>query len=143
MSDKVWLGSIFIKNEGGFDIIMRAMNHYNRRLHRISASPEIADAGAMFGSVLESQSAKIMPQLKIIADRLRAGLCDESVLAEVRDDIEIIEKALICYKSDITKHNNGVHQYYTDLLKGNNHADTDVDLIDTCIQRLKDYDSFG
>ena len=39
MDGQTWIGSIFIKDEGGFEIIMRALNHYNRRLHHISEDP--------------------------------------------------------------------------------------------------------
>ena len=139
MSEKVWLGSIFIKDEGGFDIIMRALNHYNRRLHRISESPEIADAGAMFGSILQSESMKTAPKLKPIADRLRAGLADASALAALEDDVEIIEKAMICYKSDAQKALDSVHEYYTKLVEGNEHFQNDIAVLDNCIQKLKQY----
>ena len=142
MSQKVWLGSIFIKNEGGYDIIMRALNHYNRRLRRISSSPEISGGGsnAMLSSVLESASLKITPKLKPIANKLRASLVDPSELLSVEHDIEIIEKSMICYKSDIKKAIAKTHDYYTDLVKDNSHINSDLALIDESIRRLKQYD---
>ena len=139
MSGKVWLGSIFIKEEGGFDIIMRALNHYNRRLHRISGSPEIAGA-AMLGSVLQSESVKTASRLRPIADRMRAGLAgDATALAALEDDIEMIEKAMVCYGSDARKAAEGAHPYYAALVEGNAHHRDDVRILDDCIRRLKRY----
>ncbi len=140
MPEKVWVGSIFIKDEGGFDIIMRALNHYNRRLHRISDSPEIAGAGAMFASILQSESVRTAPRLRPIADRLRAGLADASALAALEDDIEIIEKAMVCYRSDSQKAIENVDGYYTGLAEGNKYYRQDVKILDDCIARLKRYD---
>jgi len=140
MPEKTWVGSIFIKDEGGFDIIMRALNHYNRRLHRISESPEIADAGAMFGSILQSESARTAPRLKPVADRLRAGLADASSLAALEDDVEIMERAMICYKSDAQKAADNVHEYYAKLVEGNEHYRGDIGALDGCIRKLKRYD---
>ncbi len=137
--DRIWTGSIFIADEGGFDIIMRALNHYNRRLRRISQSPEISEAGAMFGSILESEAGKTIPKLKPIADRLRAGLGDMSKLAALKDDVKIIEKAMTCYKSDAQKAADDVHEYYSSLVEGNAHYRDDIRIMDGCISRLKQY----
>ncbi len=139
MAEKTWLGSIFIKNEGGFEIIMRALNHYNRRLHRISDSPEIADTGAMFGSILQSEATKNTPKLKPIANRLRTSLTDTSTLSELEKDTEIIEKAMICYKADIIKAVDDADVYYTRLLEGNSDFKSDLPKIDDSIKRLKQY----
>lgn len=138
MPDTAWTGSIFIRDEGGFELIMRALNHYNRRLRRISASPEIAGAGAMFGSVLGAEAARTVPLLGPIAGRLRAGLADPAALAAVEGDIGIIEKAMVCYKADAAKAADGAHAYYAGLVEGNAHYRGDVDAIDGAIARLKE-----
>ncbi len=139
MPEKVWIGSIFIKDEGGFEIIMRALNHYNRRLRRISESPEIADAGAALGSILQSESMRTAPLLRPIADRLRAGLSDASALAALEGDMEIIERAMVCYRSDSQKAVDGAHKYYTRLAEGNEHYRQDLSILDDCIRRMKKY----
>lgn len=138
-NDKIWIGSIFLKNEGGFEVVMRALNHYNRRLHRISQSPEVGDAGAMFGSILQAESAKVIPQLKPIANRLRGGLCDDAVLADIQQDLPIIQKALVCYKADIQKASRDVHRYYTQLVQDNKHAKDDLEIIDDAIKKINGY----
>jgi len=139
MSGKVWLGQIFIRDEGGFELIMRALNHYNRRLRRISDSPELAGAGAALGSVLQSESARVAPRLKSIANRLRAGLTDPSELAALERDIEIIEKAMVCYRSDSQRAADGLHGYYAALVEGNEHYRRDMSVLDSSVERLKRY----
>ena len=139
MPGGAWLGSIFIRDEGGFEIVMRALNHYNRRLRRISESPEVAGAGAMFGSILQSESMKVAPRLKAVADRLRAGLADPSALAELEGDVGLMEKAMVCYGSDCRKAAAGAHAYYAGLVEGNPHYRDDAGILDDCIRRLKGY----
>ena len=32
MSEKLWIGGIYLKEEGGYQIILRSLNHYKKRL---------------------------------------------------------------------------------------------------------------
>ena len=48
MADKVWLGGIFLKDEGGYEIILKSFAHYKKRLQTIGSSPELKEAAAMF-----------------------------------------------------------------------------------------------
>lgn len=139
MTDGVWTGPIFLADEGGFDIVMRALNHYNRRLRHISDSPEVSGAGAMFGSILQSEAMKVAPRLKPIAERLRAGLLDISALAALEDDLDVLEKAMTCYGSDAQKASENAHEYYAKLVEGNAHYRDDVKILEGCIARLKRY----
>ena len=52
MSEKIWLGGIYLKDEGGYEIILRSLIHYKKRLMTIDKSPEIKDSAAMFGGIL-------------------------------------------------------------------------------------------
>ena len=56
MSEKLWLGGIYLKEEGGYEIILRSLNHYKKRLQTIGASPELKEAAAMFAPLLQSHS---------------------------------------------------------------------------------------
>ena len=58
MSEKSWIGGIYLKEEGGYEIILRSLNHYKKRLQTIHASPELKEAAAMFAPVLQSQARK-------------------------------------------------------------------------------------
>ena len=137
--DRAWLGQIFIGDEGGFDVIMRALDHYGRRLRHVLGSPEIAGAAAMLGSILQSESARTARRLGPIADRLRAGLTDASVLAGLEGDVDTIERAMACYRSDCRKAAGGAHPYYAGLVEGNAHYMQDLAVLDDCIRKLRMY----
>lgn len=132
------MGPIFIRDEGGFEVIMRALNHYNKRLNHIADTPELAQAGAVFGTILQSESAKASSKLKPLANKLRAGLTDPDILATLHDDIEIMEKAMRCYKADCQKATQDI-PYYTEMLGKNMHVQDDVQMLDKYINRLKQY----
>ena len=40
MSKKLWLGGIYLKEEGGYEIILVSLIHYKKRLQTIHESPE-------------------------------------------------------------------------------------------------------
>ena len=54
MSDKIWLGGIYLKEEGGYEIILRSLIHYKKRLMTVDKSPEIKDSAAMFGGIFKA-----------------------------------------------------------------------------------------
>ena len=56
--DKIWLGGIYLKDEGGYEIILKSLNHYKNRLKTLNGSPELKEAGAAFGSILNQQARK-------------------------------------------------------------------------------------
>ncbi len=33
MSEKVWIGAIYLKDEGGYEIILKSLNHYKNSMH--------------------------------------------------------------------------------------------------------------
>ena len=59
----VWLGGIFLKNEGGYEIVLRSLAHYKKRLRSIGESPELKEAAAMFAPILQSQAQKRYPMV--------------------------------------------------------------------------------
>ena len=40
----IWMGGIFLKDEGGYEIILKSLDHYKRRLQTIHQSPELQEA---------------------------------------------------------------------------------------------------
>ena len=59
----VWIGGIFLKDEGGYEIVLRSLAHYKKRLRTISESPELKEAAAMFAPILVSQAQKRYPMV--------------------------------------------------------------------------------
>ena len=64
MTEKTWLGGIYLKEEGGYEIILRALNHYKKRLRTISSSPELSEA-PMFVQVVEQEAMKTFPKQRL------------------------------------------------------------------------------
>ena len=58
MSEKFWVGGIYLKEEGGYEIILKSLAHYEKRLKTIHASPEVKEAAAMFAPVLQHKLKK-------------------------------------------------------------------------------------
>jgi len=61
MSEKSWIGGIYLKEEGGYEIILACLNHYKKRLQTIGSSPELKEAAAMFAPLLQSTARKKIP----------------------------------------------------------------------------------
>lgn len=115
MSEKNWIGGLFIQN-GGYGIILKSLNHYKKRLRNIAKSPELKDSGAMFGSILEQEAMKTYPKIDEAITRLEDCLSDKQPMDSLRDDLSFFEKSLTCYESDIQKAQNTGHEYYLKLV---------------------------
>ena len=115
MSEKNWIGGVFIQN-GGYEIILKSLNHYKKRLRNIAKSPELKDSGAMFGSILEQEAMKTYPKVEEAIARLEDCLSEKQPIESLRDDVRFFEKSLTCYESDIQKAQNTGHEYYVKLV---------------------------
>ena len=103
MSEKIWLGGIYLKEEGGYKIILKSLTHYKKRLQSIHASPEVKQAAAMFAPVLQSQAKKRIPMIESAKENIEKFLVNSKAVESLEQDLEVIEKALECRKSDIEK----------------------------------------
>ena len=129
-----WTGGLFVRHEGGFEMVMRALNHYNRRLRRISESPELGSAGAMLASVLQSESQKTAPRLKELAARMRASLTDGAALASLEGELELIGRAMSCYASDLRRAASG-DSFCASLVRGQDRPEA----VESAMARLRQY----
>jgi len=116
LSDKIWLGGIYLKDEGGYEIILRALNHYKKRLMTVDKSPEIKDSAAMFGGILIMAAKKAMPKINEVIQKIQQGLPDSQSVNTLKEDIPILEKALSSYETDIQKAQDTGHEYYLNLI---------------------------
>ena len=78
MSEKIWLGGIYLKEEGGYKIILKSLTHYKKRLQSIHASPEVKQAAAMFAPVLQSQAKKRIPMIESAKENIEKFLLDSN-----------------------------------------------------------------
>ena len=137
MADKVWLGGIFLKNEGGYEIILKSFSHYKKRLQTIGSSPELKEAAAMFAPVLQQQAVKIVPQIDVTVSKIQDALSDSIPVDSLADDVPLIQKALECYQSDIEKAETTGHEYFQKLLGDITRAKQDSTIIAQAIDKIK------
>jgi hypothetical protein len=137
MVDKIWLGGIFLKNEGGYEIVLKSLGHYKKRLQTIGNSPELKEAAAMFAPVLQQQAVKIVPQIDVTVSKIQDALSDSIPVDSLADDVPLIQKALECYQSDIEKAETTGHEYFQKLLGDITRAKQDSTIIAQAIDKIK------
>ena len=139
MVDKIWLGGIFLKNEGGYEIVLKSLSHYKKRLQTIGNSPELKEAAAMFAPVLQQQAAKTIPKIDETVSKIQNFLSDEMPVGSLADDAQFLQRALECYQSDIEKAENTGHEYFIKLLGDLPAAKKDTPNITQAIDKISQF----
>ena len=139
MAEKVWMGAIFLKDEGGYEIVLKSLEHYRKRLRTLSKSPELKDSAAMFASVLNQQAMKTVPKIDEVVEKIKNSINDIQAVKELSDEVSFFEKALMCYESDIDKAQNTGHEYFVELVGDLAIAKNDVNTIKTALKKIKEY----
>ena len=139
MSEKIWLGGIYLKEEGGYKIILKSLIHYKKRLQTIHTSPEVKQAAAMFAPVLQSQAKKRIPTIESTKENIERFLLDSTSTESLEQNLEIIEKALECRKSDIEKAESTSEDYFIKLIKDVEESKKDIPDIDNALLKIKAY----
>ena len=140
MSEKIWLGGIYLKDEGGYEIILRSLLHYKKRLMTVDKSPEIKDSAAMFGGILIMAAKKTMPKINEIIQKIQQGLSDAQLSNTLKEDIPFLEKALSSYEADIQKAQDTGHEYYLNLVGDLASVKNDLDLIKTAKSKINQFE---
>jgi hemerythrin-like domain-containing protein len=137
MSKKLWIGGIYLKEEGGYEIILRSLNHYKKRLQTIHASPELKEAAAMFAPVLQSQARKRIPIIDETIEKINQYLLDSTSSQTLEENLETIQKALECRKSDIEKAEETGKEYFIKLVGNIQDSKKDTELIKNALIKIK------
>jgi len=135
----VWMGGIFLKDEGGYEIVLKSLDHYKKRLETIHQSPELQEAAAMFAPVLQSQAQKRLPMVDETKHRIEQVLQDLIPAKSLEEDLEILEKALECRKSDIEKAQDTGKEYFVKLLGDLQEAAKDLESLENALVKIKEY----
>ena len=139
MSDKIWLGAIYLKDEGGYEIILRSLNHYKKRLKTLGSSPELKDSSAMFGSLLQQEAMKTIPKIDEMIRKIKDALSDDIVLNSLSEDRSFLVKALSCYESDINKAQNTGHEYFLKLVGDLPFVKKDLDIVKNALDKINQF----
>ena len=133
------MGGIFLKDEGGYEIILKSLEHYNKRLRTIHQSPELKETAAMFAPVLQSQAQKRVPLIAKAKEKIEQVLQNSIPANSLEEDLEILQKALECRRSDIEKAQNTGDEYFMKLIGDLQEATKDVEPINNALMKIKEY----
>lgn len=139
MSEKIWIGGIYFKDEGGYEIILKSLNHYKNRLKTLSNSPELKESAAMFASVLNQQARKIVPEINATIKKIEESLNDNQTVNNLEEDIPFLKKALECHQSDIHKAEDTGHEYFVKLIGDMEQSRKDLDKIKNALKKIGQY----
>ena len=139
MSEKIWIGAIYLIEEGGYEIVLKSLRHYKNRLKTIGNSPELKNAAGMFASVLNQQAIKTIPKIEEVIQKVQDNLGDIQSAIKLREDIPFLEKALSCYEADIHKAEDTGHEYFVKLVGDMLKARNDLKTIKIALDKIKQY----
>jgi len=139
LTEKIWLGGIYLKEEGGYEIILRALTHYKKRLLRIDKSPELRDSAAMFGGILRQAAIKTIPTIDEVTKEIQASLISPQESNTLSQHVSILEKALTSYETDIQKAQDTGHEYYLSLIGDLSKIKNDLELIKIARSKINQF----
>ena len=139
MSEKAWMGAIYLKDEGGYEIVLKSLNHYKKRLRTIGSSPELKEAAGMFAPILNQQAMKTYPKILEVIQKVKDSLGGIQLISKLSEDISILEKALSCYEADIHKAEDTEHEYFVKLVGNIVVARNDLKIIKRALYKIKQF----
>jgi len=139
MSEKIWMGAIYLKDEGGYEIVLKSLRHYKNRLKTLGNSPEMKDAAAMFAPVLNQQARKIIPKIDEVILKIQENIGDIQLTNKLSKDVPFLEKALECYESDIHKAEDTGHEYFVKLVGNMKDVKKDLITIKLALDKIKSF----
>jgi len=139
MSEKIWIGAIYLIEEGGYEIVLKSLRHYKNRLKTMGNSPELKNAAGMFASVLNQQAIKTIPKIEEVIQKVQDNLGDIQSAIKLREDVPFLEKALSCYEADIHKAEDTGHEYFVKLVGDMLKARNDLKTIKIALDKIKQY----
>jgi len=139
MSEKIWIGAIYLKDEGGYEIVLKSLRHYKNRLKTMGNSPELKDAAAMFAPILYQQAMKTIPKIDEVIQKVQDNLGDIQSVNKLSEDVPFLEKALLCYEADIHKAQDTGHAYFLKLVGDMVVAKNDLETIKIALDKIKQF----
>ena len=134
----VWLGPIFIKNEGGYEILIRSLKHYKKRLRNIASTPELQDA-PMFRQVVEQEAMKTYPHIDVLIKKINQSLINTEKLLDLKQDISLLEKSLNSYFSDLQKSMKENNAFYSNLIV-NVDCEDELNKVKIALEKIKEFE---
>ena len=139
MVKRTWIGGIYLKEEGGYEIILKSLIHYKKRLQTIHQSPELKEAAAMFAPILQSTARKKIPVIDEVKEKIDQCLLNLIPVQSLEQNLEILQKALECRKADIEKAENTGAEYFIKLVGDVHKARNDLEEIEKALIKINQY----
>ena len=139
MVKRTWIGGIYLKEEGGYKIILKSLIHYKKRLRTIHQSPELKEAAAMFAPILQSTARKKIPDIDKVKEKIDQCLLNLIPVQSLEQNLEILQKALECRKADIEKAEDTGAEYFINLLGDVQKARNDLEEIEKALIKINQY----
>ncbi|QLH02982.1 hypothetical protein C5F47_05170 [Nitrosopumilus cobalaminigenes] len=139
MTEKIWLGGVYLKEEGGYEIILKSLNHYKNRLKTLNDSPELKESAAMFASVLNQQARKTVPKINEVIKKIIDNLENNKNTDEIFEEKSFLEKALSCYEADIHKAEDTGYEYFVKLVGDMLQARKDLSTIKIALDKINNF----
>ena len=139
MVKRTWIGGIYLKEEGGYEIILKSLIHYKKRLQTIHQSPELKEAAAMFAPLLQSTARKKIPDIDKVKEKIDQCLLNLIPVQSLEQNLEILQKALECRKADIEKAENTGAEYFIKLVGDVHKARNDLEEIEKALIKINQY----
>lgn len=137
MSGRTWLGGIYLRG-GGHNIVLRALNHYKKRVENIGSDPHVQENPTLRIVVVE-EGKKTSAKVGVIIKIINAGINNPKLIDQVQFDVPIMEKALKCYQSDIEKIANTMQERYSDIFDEPKKLQDDLPLIKDALSKIKQF----
>jgi len=85
MTGKIWLGGIYLKDEGGYEIILKSLNHYKNRLKTLDESPELKESSVHVGVRLHRSQEQHLPKINEVIEEMKlSGFVDSVIKRNVQ-----------------------------------------------------------
>ena len=139
MVKRTWIGGIYLKEEGGYEIILKSLIHYKKRLQTIHQSPELKEAAAMFAPLLQSTARKKIPVIDEVKEKIEQCLLNFIPVQSLEQNLEILQKALECRKADIEKAENTGAEYFINLVGDVHNARKDLEEVEKALIKINQY----
>jgi len=93
----------------------------------------------MFAPVLQSQAKKRIPMIEETEIQIKEFLLGSISSEKIEENLEILEKALECRKSDIEKAISTSNEYFIKLLGDVQESKKDIEQINNALVKIKEY----
>jgi len=139
LPEKIWLGAIYLKDEGGYEIVLKSLIHYKKRLKSIGNSPELKDSSAMFGSLLQQEAMKTITKIDETIKIIQEGLVDIKLLNSLSNNSRFLTNSLLCYEADIKKAQDTGHEYFLKLVGDLSSVKNNLELIKNALNKIEQF----